>query len=284
MQGGYMSKIRHLTTKIFADGADVSAMKELYKRGDISGFTTNPTLMRKAGISDYTEFALEVLREITDLPVSFEVFTDEIEEMYFQAKEISSWASNVFVKIPVTNTKGKSTASIVKKLTDEGVSCNVTAICTLEQVEEMLSVLNSNTPSILSIFAGRIADTGVDPVPMMKKAVELASAKPLIEVLWASPRELLNIFQANEIGCHIITVTYDLLKKLELVGKDLKQYSLETVEMFYTDAIAAGYNIRYEKNSVLNTFYIETEFKNNEKNESTGIVVAQSDQIELLIK
>lgn len=272
-----MSKFRHLSTKIFADGADINSMISLQKRGDISGFTTNPTLMRKAGISNYKEFAIQVLSLIRDMPVSFEVFTDDIDEMYFQAKEIASWGKNVVVKIPVTNTQGASTARIVKELSQEGIFCNVTAICTLEQVTEMVEVLDKNTPAILSVFAGRIADTGVDPVPLMKKAISLASRKPLIEMLWASPRELLNIFQANEIGCHIITVTYDLLKKLELVGKDLKQYSLETVEMFYNDAKAAGYEIDYLKRK--ETEIIILEEKSNYKLENVSESYQDTDQI-----
>lgn len=242
-----MSKICQLKTKIFADGADLKSICELYGREEIKGFTTNPTLMRKAGVSDYKTFSLDVLRIVTDLPVSFEVFSDDLKEMVDQAIEISSWGKNVVVKIPITNTKGESTISVIKILSSIGVMCNVTAICTIGQFKEALSVLDENTPSILSVFAGRIADTGVDPVPIMREAVELAKVKPKAEVLWASPREILNIFQANEIGCHIITVTYDLLKKLDFVGKDLQEFSLETVEMFYRDAKAAGYTIETNK-------------------------------------
>jgi transaldolase len=250
-----MSKIQHLKTKIFADGANLESIKELYGQEEIKGFTTNPTLMRKAGILDYKTFALDVLSIVKDLPVSFEVFADDLLGMEKQALEIASWGANVVVKIPITNTKGESTVSLVKKLSSLGVACNITAICNLEQFIPVLDVLDKNTPAILSIFAGRIADTGVDPVPLMKKAVELAKSKPKTEVLWASPRELLNIFQADEVGCHIITVTYDLLKKLAFVGKDLNEYSLETVEMFYKDAQSAGYTI---DTSIPPTFSRET--------------------------
>ncbi len=250
-----MSKIRHLKTKIFADGADLASICDLYGREEIRGFTTNPTLMRKAGITDYKAFALDVLSIVNDLPVSFEVFADDLQGMENQAIEIASWGKNVVVKIPITNTKGESTVSVVKKLSSLGITCNITAICTLIQITEMLEVLEDNTPAILSIFAGRIADTGVDPVPIMKEAVRLAKIKPKAEILWASPRELLNIFQADEVGCQIITVTYDLLKKLEFVGKDLNQYSLETVEMFYRDAQAAGFTI---ETSVSGTIREET--------------------------
>jgi transaldolase len=199
--------------------------------------------MRQVGISDYKSFALEVLTHIKDRPVSFEVFADDIDGMEKQAHEIASWAPNVNVKIPVTNTKGESTAELVGRLSNAGVICNVTAIFSLNQLKKILEVLNPDTPAILSIFAGRIADTGFDPVPLMQEAVELAKSKPKAEILWASPRELLNIFQADQIGCHIITVTPDVLKKLSGVGKDLEAFSLETVLMFYNDAQAAGYNI-----------------------------------------
>ena len=238
-----MEKINNLKVKIFGDGADLKSIQMLYDKPYIQGFTTNPTLMRQAGIQNYKSFALEVLQLVPDLPVSFEVFADDIPNMEAQALEIASWGKNVNVKIPITNTKGESTANLVKTLSDKGVICNITAMFTLEQVQEIVDVLNPNTPAILSIFAGRIADTGFDPVPLMKEAVSISSSKPKAEVLWASPRELLNIFQADEVGCHIITVTPDVLKKLSGVGKDLTKFSLETVSMFYNDAKTAGYTI-----------------------------------------
>jgi len=229
-----------LSIKIFADGADIRAMAG---KPFVRGFTTNPTLMRKAGVTDYKAFAREVLEVVTELPISFEVFADDLPTMEAQALEIASWGRNVNVKIPITNTKGESTAPLVGRLARRGVVVNVTAMFTLQQVQDILDVLPLETPAILSIFAGRVADTGIDPVPLMRTAVEMAASKPLAEVLWASPRELLNIFQADEIGCHIITVTNDVLAKLSGVGKDLGQFSLETVEMFYRDASAAGYTI-----------------------------------------
>ena len=238
-----MTEISKLKVKIFADGADIQSIRKLYAQEYIQGFTTNPTLMRQAGVSDYKSFALEVLQIIPDRPVSFEVFADDISGMEAQAFEIASWGSNVNVKIPITNTKGESTVDLVKRLSDNGVICNITAMFTHEQVQDVVEVLNPDTPAILSLFAGRIADTGLDPVPHMKEAVRIASVKPKAEVLWASPRELLNIFQADEVGCHIITVTTDVLKKLTGVGKDLTTFSLETVSMFYNDAQAAGYTI-----------------------------------------
>lgn len=238
-----MDKINNLKVKIFGDGADLKSIQMLYEKPFIKGFTTNPTLMRQAGINNYKSFALDVLQLVPDRPVSFEVFADDIPNMEAQALEIASWGKNVNVKIPITNTKGESTASLVKKLSDKGVICNITALFTLDQVKEIVDVLNPNTPAIISIFAGRIADTGFDPVPLMKEAVEIASSKPKAEVLWASPRELLNIFQADEVGCHIITVTPDVLKKLSGVGKNLTTFSLETVLMFYNDAKTAGYTI-----------------------------------------
>jgi len=238
-----MTDISKLKVKIFADGADINSIRALYMKPFVKGFTTNPTLMRQAGVSDYKSFALEVLRVISDRPVSFEVFADDIPGMETQAMEIASWGNNVNVKIPITNTKGESTAPLVKRLSDKGVICNVTAMFTLAQVQGIVDVLNPATPAIISIFAGRIADTGFDPVPLMQEAVKIASVKPKAEILWASPRELLNIFQANEVGCHIITVTPDVLKKLSGVGKDLTAFSLETVLMFYNDAKTAGYTI-----------------------------------------
>ena len=245
-----MIDINNLSIKIFADSADLQNIRVLYDKTFIKGFTTNPTLMRHAGVDDYKSFALKILKIVTHLPVSFEVFADDIKVMEAQAFEIASWGENVNVKIPITNTKGESTAGLVKRLSDKGVVCNITAMFTLSQVESIVEVLNPDVPAILSIFAGRIADTGFDPVPLMQEAVKIASAKPKAEILWASPRELLNIFQANDLGCHIITVTNDVLKKLPGVGKDLATFSLETVSMFYNDAKTAGYTIELVKNKV----------------------------------
>ena len=235
--------IEHLKIKIFADGADLEGIRSIGALPYVKGFTTNPTLMRKAGISDYKSFALDVLRLVNGRPVSFEVFADDFDEMEAQALEIASWGPNVNVKIPITNTRGSNAAPLVKRLSDRGVVCNVTAIFTVEQLSEIVGVLNPQTAAILSVFAGRIADTGVDPMPLMREAVSVAAAKPKAEVLWASPREILNVFQADDVGCHIITVTNDVLKKLSGIGKDLAAFSLETVEMFYKDARAAGYTI-----------------------------------------
>ena len=238
-----MTSTADLKIKIFADGADLAGMLEMRANPLIKGFTTNPTLMRKAGVDDYESFARDVLAEISDRPVSFEVFADEFDEMEAQALQIASWADNVNVKIPITNTRGESAVPLIERLSAQGVVVNVTAMMTLQQVAETAHVLDSNTSAIISVFAGRVADTGVDPVPHMKEALKLLQGKPKAELLWASPRELLNIFQADEIGCHIITVTNDLLAKLKLVGKDLSLYSRETVEMFHRDATSAGYSI-----------------------------------------
>lgn len=238
-----MDGINRLKIKIFADGADLDGIRKLYANPLIKGFTTNPTLMRKAGIVDYAAFARDVLKIVTDRPVSFEVFADEFGEMERQAREIASWGRNVNVKIPVTNTQGIFAGPLIKRLSEAGVSVNVTAVMTLKQVTDVTNCLAPNTPAIISVFAGRVADTGRDPVPMMTDAVRIMRAKPKAELIWASPRELLNVFQADEIGCHIITVTHDVLAKLSLVGKDLDGYSLETVGMFYRDAAAAGYHI-----------------------------------------
>ena len=237
------SALNDLTVKIFADGANINDIKILSQNPLISGFTTNPTLMRKDGVEDYVGFARQMLDIVGNRPVSFEVFCDEFSEMDAQASEIASWGSNVFVKIPITNTKGESSASLIGRLALKGVQVNVTAIMTLEQVEAVTQVLQPDVPSVISVFAGRIADTGVDPVPIMRQALDIISPIPAAELLWASPREILNIFQADAIGCHIITVTQDVLKKLSGVGKDLKAFSLETVEMFFDDALAAGYTI-----------------------------------------
>ena len=238
-----MSLITNLKIKLFADGADLAGIKEMYANPMIKGFTTNPTLMRKAGIQDYKAFAHEVLKAIPDRPISFEVFADEFDEMERQALEIASWGKNVSVKIPVTNTRKEFAGRLIDRLSSAGVALNVTALTTLEQVRSVTAHLAPNVPAIISVFAGRIADTGRDPVPLMAEAVKIMQDKPKAELIWASPRELLNIFQADSVGCHIITATNDILKKLSLVGKDLDQYSLETVQMFYKDAQAAGYKI-----------------------------------------
>jgi transaldolase len=238
-----MSNVDSLKTKIFADGADLEGMLEMASKPFISGLTTNPTLMKKAGIRDYSIFAHQVLEKITDKPISFEVFSDDLDQMKIQGKKIASWGENVYVKIPVTNTSGESTKSVIQHLSDHGVKVNVTAIMTNEQVEEVASSINTEVPNCLSIFAGRIADTGRDPVPLMKAALEIIGNYPKSELIWASPRELLNIFQANEIGCHIITATNDILSKLKLLEKDLNEYSLETVKMFYDDAKQAGFQL-----------------------------------------
>ena len=240
-----MSNIENLKIKIFADGADLIGMKEMYANPLIKGFTTNPTLMRKAGIQDYGLFARQVIQEIPDRPISFEVFADEFDQMEKQALEIASWGKNINVKIPVTNTRKEFTGPVIERLSQSGVVLNVTAVMTIEQVRKIINCLAPETSSIISIFAGRIADTGVDPIPLMAEAVDIMSLKPKSELIWASPRELLNIYQADKIGCHIITATNDILKKISLVGKNLNEYSLETVEMFYKDASAAGYKIKY---------------------------------------
>lgn len=236
-----MSIVKHV--KIFADGADMDGILALYKNPLISGFTTNPTLMRKAGIEDYEEFARRLVKTIPDRPISFEVFADDFEEMIAQGRLISSWGANVNVKIPVTTTKGAFTGPVVRTLASAGVVVNVTAVMTEQQVERIAECLAPNVPAIVSVFAGRIADTGRDPIPVMRNCLRTLSARPKAELLWASPRELLNIFQADEIGCHIITVSHDVLAKLSLVGKDLDEYSLETVKMFCRDAAAAGFKI-----------------------------------------
>lgn len=236
-----MKTIEQLQVKIFADGADKTTMLEMYAKPYIKGMTTNPTLMRKAGLSDYAAFAKDILRVIPDRPISFEVFADEIGEMERQALAIADWGSNVYVKIPVTNTRGETTHELVHRLASNGVKVNVTAIMTLEQVRRVAAALLPDVPSYVSVFAGRIADTGRDPVPMMREAVNILARVPAAELIWASPRELLNIFQADDIGCHVITVTHDILKKLQLVGYDLGEYSLDTVKMFHGDAVSSGF-------------------------------------------
>jgi transaldolase len=238
-----MNDVTALKVKIFADGADLASFRRLVAKPYIKGVTTNPTLMRKAGIEDYEAFARDLLQIIPDMPVSLEVFADDFDEMEAQALKISSWGENVYVKIPITNTRNQSSCPLIGKLTEQGVAINVTAMMTLDQVALVAKVLNPDVPAIASIFAGRVADTSIDPVPVMSHALEILSPLPKAELLWASPREVLNIFQANSIGCHIITVTNDVLTKLDLVGKDLGAYSLETVEMFRRDAVNAGYTI-----------------------------------------
>lgn len=236
-----MKGLSELTVQLYADGADKAGMLEMYENPLIKGFTTNPTLMRKAGVLDYQTFAADILEAIPDRPISFEVFSDEFDEMLRQAKIIAKWGENVYVKIPVTNTRAESSVELIRELANEGINVNVTAMMTLEQVKEVSVALDDGPMSIVSLFAGRVADTGRDPVTLMGAAVNFLREFPNIELLWASPRELLNIFQANAIGCHIITATNDVLKKLSLVGKDLSDYSLETVKMFYEDAAEAGY-------------------------------------------
>jgi transaldolase len=238
-----MKPVTDLRVKIFGDGADLAGMLALYRQPYIKGFTTNPTLMHKAGIRDYRAFAHEVLAAIPDRPVSFEVFSDEFAEMERQAREIATWGSNVYVKIPVTNTRREPAYDLIHRLSHADVKINVTAILTLDQVSAVVDALKGGAPSNVSVFAGRIADTGRDPVPLMAKAMGLLAAEPSAELIWASPRELLNIFQADDIGCHIITVTHDILKKLDQVGKDLGQFSLETVKMFHDDARKAGFTL-----------------------------------------
>ena len=239
-----MTAVDKLRVKIFADGADFDGIMKMYVNPLIKGFTTNPTLMRKAGVTDYEAFARKLLAAVPDRPVSLEVFADDFDEMGRQALAIASWGKNVNVKIPVTNSKREFAGPLIRKLSAAGVALNVTAVFTLDQVRRVTECLADGTPAIVSVFAGRVADTGIDPVPLMAEAVQILQAKPKAELIWASPRELLNIFQADAIGCHIITVTNDIIGKLALVGKDQNDYSLETVEMFYRDATAAAYSIK----------------------------------------
>jgi len=238
-----LKPISELTVKIFGDGADVDGILDLYRQPYIKGFTTNPTLMRKAGITDYRAFASDILERIADRPISFEVLADDEATMESQAREIASWGENVYVKIPVTNTKREPMYALIKRLSADGIQINVTAVLALEQVREVAGALEGGAASCISVFAGRVADTGRDPVPVMTAALEIMRSNPKAELIWASPRELLNIYQADEIGCHIITVTNDILKKLSLIGKDLRDYSLETVKMFYDDAVKSGYTL-----------------------------------------
>jgi transaldolase len=238
-----MTVIDDLDVKIFADGADLDAILALAADKRVSGFTTNPTLMWKAGLTDYEEFAKRLLERITAHPISFEVFADDADEMRRQALKISEWGENVYVKIPVTTTKSESMAPLVRELSEGGVKVNVTALFTTAQVELITAAVKDGAPSYISVFAGRIADAGIDPMPIMGRAVQIMLDAPGSELIWASPREVLNVVQADQVGCHIITVTHDLLKKLDLLGKDLMQFSLETVQMFHRDAVAAGFSL-----------------------------------------
>lgn len=238
-----MKSVSELRVQVFADGADKTSMIELYRQPYIKGFTTNPTLMRKAGITDYERFALDILQHIPDRPISFEVFADDEPEMERQARKIARWANNVYVKIPVTNTRSEPMYDLIRRLGADGIQVNATALLALDQVRHVAKALQGGAPSYISVFAGRVADTGRDPIPLMKSALELMAPEPNCQLVWASPRELLNIFQADEIGCHIITVTSDVLKKVSLVGKDLHEFSLETVRMFHDDAAHSGYTL-----------------------------------------
>jgi transaldolase len=233
----------HISTRIFADGADLDGILALAADPRIAGFTTNPTLMRKVGLTDYARFAQDLLERVRRHPISFEVFADDAEEMRRQACAIASWGENVYVKIPVTSTTGESMASLARELSEEGVKVNVTALFTTAQVELITAAVADGAPSYISVFAGRIADAGVDPMPIIARSLEIMAQAPRSELIWASPREILNLVQANQLGCHIITITHDLLKKLDGLGKDLEQYSLETVRMFHDDALAAGFTL-----------------------------------------
>ena len=242
-----MNKLKNSDIKIFADGADLVSIEKLNMDQNISGFTTNPSLMKKAGVTDYKKFCQDVLKITKDKPVSFEIFSDDLDKMYDQANEIASWGKSIFVKIPITNSKGEKTSGLIKKLLENKVKCNVTAILTIQQVKEIYEISNFETEVIISIFAGRIADTGIDPIPMMTEAVNICKTKKNIEILWASTRELINIYQANQINCQIITVPHDILKKIPLIGKNLDDLSLETVQMFLNDATKAGFKIKINK-------------------------------------
>jgi len=235
--------LKNLKIKIFADGANVDEMEEVYKVGIVKGFTTNPTLMKKDGVKNYKEFSLKVLQRIPDLPISFEVFSDDFEMMEKEAREINSWGENVYVKIPITNTRGESSGKLIKRLSADGISLNITAILTVEQVKNVVQNISDKSNTIISVFAGRIADTGRNPIPIMKESLDVIKNDSNAELLWASSRELLNIFQAENCGCPIITVTNDLLKKLKMVGKDLGELSLDTVKMFHNDAVSVGYKL-----------------------------------------
>ena len=235
--------VNDLKVKLFADGAEKKSMLELYANPRIQGFTTNPTLMRKAGIQDYEAFARDILAAIPDRSISLEVFADDFEEMERQARLIASWGKNVYVKIPVTNTKSETAYDLIRRLSQAGICLNITALMTLGQVRDVAAALAGGAPSYVSVFAGRVADTGRDPVPLMAAVVEMVSIHPGMELIWASPRELLNIFQADAVGCHIITATPDILQKLSSVGKDLLEFSLDTVKMFHTDATKSGFSV-----------------------------------------
>ncbi|HVI07501.1 MAG TPA: transaldolase [Candidatus Binatia bacterium] len=245
-----MKSVSELKVQVFADGADKASILELYRQPYIKGFTTNPTLMRAAGVTDYERFAREILEQITDRPISFEVLADEESEMERQARKIAGWAANVYVKVPVTNTRREPMHGLIRRLSHDGIRVNATAVLALEQVEHLAEALEGGAPSYLSVFAGRVADTGRDPVPLMKSALKIIAPEPNIQLVWASPRELLNIFQADEIGCHIITVTSDILKKVNLIGKDLHDFSLETVKMFRNDAVKSGFTLKTARDEV----------------------------------
>ena len=234
----------NLRIKLFADGADLTTIRRLAADPLIQGFTTNPTLMRKAGVSDYAAFAQDVVKAIGDRPISFEVFSDDFDEMEGQAREIATWGDGVYVKIPVTNTKAEFSGDLLRRLTGSGIRVNVTALLTVAQVRQVAACLQADVPSCVSVFAGRIADTGRDPIPIMSESVSVLKALPQAELIWASPRELLNVIQADQVGCHIITATADVLAKLKLVGKDLDEFSLDTVKMFRDDAVAAGFSVQ----------------------------------------
>jgi transaldolase len=238
-----LTGLQKFRIKLFADGADLQEMVQEYQKGIAQGFTTNPTLMKKAGVKNYEEFARSALEAIPDLPISFEVFSDDFFEMEREARKVAKWGDNVYIKIPITNTKQMSSIPLIRTLSHDGMKINVTAILTYEQVKDAFYALSSTSPAIISVFAGRIADTGVDPVPIMRQSAQLLRSKPNIELLWASSRELLNLFQAEQCGCHIITITNDILKKITLVGKSLDELSLDTVKMFYNDAHSSGYKI-----------------------------------------
>jgi transaldolase len=238
-----MTDVSKLKVKIFADGADKNGIIEIGKHAYIKGFTTNPTLMRKVGITDYEKFSREVLELIGDRPISYEVFADDFAEMERQARKITTWGKNVYVKIPVTNTKREKANAMIERLAKDGIQLNVTALMTVDQVREVTAAVKDGPHSYISVFAGRIADTGVDPVPLMTEALKIMKDAPKAELIWASPRELLNIFHAESIGCHVITVTNDILAKLKLLGKDLSDYSLETVQMFHKDGEASGFKL-----------------------------------------
>ena len=238
-----MTRVEDLKVKIFADGAEKAGMLEMYAKPYIKGFTTNPTLMHKVGLTDYRAFARDIVAAIPDRPISFEVFSDDFDEMERQAREIATWGENVYVKIPVTNTHREPAYELVRRLANDGVKLNITAIMTIDQVRNVVDAVKDGAPSCVSVFAGRIADTGRDPVPIMSECVSILKAAPRSELIWASPRELLNIIQADAIGCHIITVTNDILKKLPLIGKDLGDYSLDTVKMFFEDGRKAGFTL-----------------------------------------